>query len=327
MSIFVNVVNQKMSITSTFDNIVSGTQGFVKFRFNLSEDWDGLMSFAQFRQNGVAYNQYLDENDSVYLPSEIDTGTCTLMLYGSNENTIATTNYLTLVINDNILVEDAQSTEISTSLYNQLVTKVNALIKSNENIAELVEETVGAELNKYLESGELANLTIEDGSISRSKVDTSFETTLGKADSAMQPSVYDRQGLGLDVYEYARTKADEVQNNVDTLLENYEGFNAIEDVKMDGNSIVKDKVVNIETEQPQVIDIDTEATEESENLITSGAVYRVKEEADSKYVTKTSVKSAYSETDGNVYNVAYINALVGDIEQLESDIDNLVGGE
>ena len=71
MSILVNVVNQKMYVSSTMEGIVAGSQQFVKFRFNLSDEWDGLLTFAQFRQNGVAYNQYLDEENAAYLPAEI----------------------------------------------------------------------------------------------------------------------------------------------------------------------------------------------------------------------------------------------------------------
>lgn len=124
MEILINVSNQKLKIVNNLNNIISGTQKFVKFIFELGSDWDGLLTFAQFMQNGVPYNQYLDEENSVYLPTEIQPGTCTVMLYGSNEEVIGTTNYLTLTIDENILVSDAQSTDISLSLYNQLVTKV-----------------------------------------------------------------------------------------------------------------------------------------------------------------------------------------------------------
>lgn len=127
MEILINVSNQKLRVTNTRNNIISGTQKFVKFTFDLGEDWDGLLTFAQFRQNGEAYNVYLDEENSVFLPPEIQPGTCTVMLYGSNEEVIGTTNYLTFTIDENILVSDAQSTDISLSLYNQLVTKVNDL--------------------------------------------------------------------------------------------------------------------------------------------------------------------------------------------------------
>ena len=90
MSILVNVINQKMVMSSCNNELVAGSQQFVKFRFNLDEDWKDLVSFAQFRQGENAYNQYLDEDNCAYLPPEIGVGTCTLMLYGSNNATIGT---------------------------------------------------------------------------------------------------------------------------------------------------------------------------------------------------------------------------------------------
>ena len=281
MDILVNVANQKLKIATNLKSLVAGTQEFVRFVFNTSGDWDGLATFAQFMQNGVAYNAYLDDDKAAYLPSEIGVGTCTVMLYGSNENTIATTNYLTLTIDENILVSDAQSTDISLSLYNQLVTKVNALatmneqhaseladadkqlqiqindkanqtdleteiarakaaekanaeavatkaeqsevdeltikvtqLENNEIIAELISEAVQKEMDEYLSSGQLANMTIQDGSVTRQKVDSGFEETLVKADTAMQPNVYDPQGLKIDIFSYAQAKADTVERKL-----------------------------------------------------------------------------------------------------------------
>lgn len=281
MSIYVNVVNQRLSIASSFDNIISGSQEFVKFKFNLGDEWNGLMTFAQFRQNGTAYNQYLDDDNCVFLPAEIGAGTCTLMLYGSGGKTIATTNYLILKIDSDILVSDAQSTEISQSLYNQLVAKIEAVtswnsqsvtdlenktadlqaqvnrkadttalqteiirakaaenanaaaiatkanqtqvdkleikiteLASNEVVAQEIEKAVKAEMAEYLLSGQLAEMTIEDGSLTRAKVNSQFEETLKKADTAMQPSVYDPQGLNADIYSYAQGRADVVQENL-----------------------------------------------------------------------------------------------------------------
>lgn len=140
MDILVNVANQKLKIATNLKSLVAGTQEFVRFTFNLTGDWDDLMTFAQFQQNGVAYNAYLDENNSAYLPSEIGVGTCTLMLYGSNDKTIATTNYLTLSIDENILVSDANSTEISESLYNQLVTKVNTFQRNLDLVKDEIRD-------------------------------------------------------------------------------------------------------------------------------------------------------------------------------------------
>ena len=188
MDILVNVVNQKLKIATNLKSLVAGTQKFVRFVFNLTGDWDNLMTFAQFSQNGVSYNQYLDENNSAYLPAEIGVGTCTLMLYGSNEYTIATTNYLTLTIDKNILVFDTQSTEMSESLYNQLVSRfqdLNLKVTNLENdkvIADLIQDAAENKIQTLLSNGSLANMTIENGSISSSKLDDNLKNTLIKLD-------------------------------------------------------------------------------------------------------------------------------------------------
>lgn len=197
MSIFVNVVNQKMHASSSTEGLVAGSQQFVKFKFNLSDEWDGLVVFAQFRQNDVAYNQFLDEENSAYLPAEIGAGTCTLMLYGSNNTTIGTTNYLTLKINENILVSDVSNTDISVSLYNQLVAKVSkdairidnlenkmSEIVNNGVTLDLIDASVKREMADYLSSGVLANLTIEDRSITAEKLSNEIATSLKKAELA-----------------------------------------------------------------------------------------------------------------------------------------------
>ena len=131
MDIRVNVVNQKLKIPTNLKNFVAGTQEFIRFVFNfIDDDWDDLTTFAQFTQGGVGYNQLLDSDKSVYLPSEIVDGVFTLMLYGSGGTTIATTNYLTLKMEDNIFIDDAQSTGITRSLYDQLVSIVKQSIST-----------------------------------------------------------------------------------------------------------------------------------------------------------------------------------------------------
>ena len=284
MSILVNVINQKMVMSSCNNELVAGSQQFVKFRFNLDEDWKDLVAFAQFRQGENAYNQYLDEDNCAYLPPEIGVGTCTLMLYGSNNATIGTTNYLTFKVSANNLISDAQSTEISESLYTQLVARVEALtswngqsvsdlekkvedlsatvsrkassadlineisrakaaedananaillkanqsqvdelelkvteLANNEVVANLIEASVEKEMEEYLASGALANLTLEDGSVTTAKLHADVVGILDKANTAMQPSVYDPQGLQVDVYSYAQGRADMVGQDLDTV--------------------------------------------------------------------------------------------------------------
>ena len=129
MDIFVNVTNQKLSIVSSFCGVVSGSQEFVKFRFILGEEWDGLTTYAQFEQNGNAYNSYLDEDNCVFLPPEINGGTCTLMLFGVSGTVRATTDYLTLRVLSSALAFDANSTGITPSLYQQLIARIDPLAK------------------------------------------------------------------------------------------------------------------------------------------------------------------------------------------------------
>ena len=109
MDIYVDVVGQKLRIATNLKNLVAGSQKFVRFNFYLSSDWDNLETFAQFRQGKDAYNVYLDEENSVYLPAEIVAGSCTMMLYGSRGQVIGTTNYITLTIDDNSLVTEWMS--------------------------------------------------------------------------------------------------------------------------------------------------------------------------------------------------------------------------
>ena len=227
MEIFVNVTNQKMSISSSFCNVVSGSQEFVKFKFILGEEWDGLLTFAQFTQNGNAYNSYLDENNCAYLPSEINGGTCTLMLYGADGTVKATTNYLTLKVESSALISDASSTNISKSLYDQLVERFN-------RIANLDQSQYGAEIARqvseimagYLANGDIAAATIQDGSIARTKVNSAFEATLAKADNSWQKSAnapsgtweatYDTGARKTDIFNYTDAQIGNITNRSNT---------------------------------------------------------------------------------------------------------------
>ena len=148
MDILVNVINQKLKTKANTKRLVSGTQKFIRFKFSLDDAWDGLSVFAQFIQNGKAYNDYLDENNSVYLPPEIKDGKFDVLLYGSGSNTIATTNYPTFEVDKNILISDAQSTEITESLYNKLVNIVETLpISGNADTGASVIGKESVELN------------------------------------------------------------------------------------------------------------------------------------------------------------------------------------
>ena len=80
MDILVDVVNQRLHTATSLTKFIAGTQEFIRFVFNLDSDWENLLTFAQFTQNGESYNQLLDEDKGAYLPPEISVGTCTLTL-------------------------------------------------------------------------------------------------------------------------------------------------------------------------------------------------------------------------------------------------------
>ena len=231
MEIFVNVTNQKLSITSSFCNVVSGSQEFVKFKFILGQEWNGLLTFAQFTQNGHAYNSYLDANNCAYLPSEIQGGTCTLMLYGADGTVKATTNYLTLKVENSALISDASSTDISQSLYDQLVERFNRIADLSESdYSDLIVQQVGEIMAGYLEHGDIAAATIENGSIGRAKVNAAFEATLEKADNSWQrgenaangtwDEIYDPHGIQDDIFNYVDTVNNHTKTYIDGQLSN-----------------------------------------------------------------------------------------------------------
>ena len=124
MAIKLKVKGQKLKLQDPTNIFVAGTQEFVKFEFDLDEDWKSLLIFAQFTQKGESYNQYLDENNAVYLPAEIRAGTCCLTLCGSKDDTVATSNTLAFTIRKSKLTEDASSTVITQTLYEQLVNRI-----------------------------------------------------------------------------------------------------------------------------------------------------------------------------------------------------------
>lgn len=155
MNILINVVNQKLKVVKNISNLISGTQEFIRFKFLLDSGWDGLTIFAQFIQNGRAYNKYLESDRSVTLPSEIKSGEFRLLLYGTGADVIATTNFLTIEVDENILISDSQSTNISRSLYQQLVDIVNSDRTSVNN--QIVENTNHIDAL----SAQLANLISE----------------------------------------------------------------------------------------------------------------------------------------------------------------------
>lgn len=144
MEIIINVIGQKLRLETNLKTYVAGSQSFVKFIFKLDESWSGLTTFAQFIQGNTGYNAVLTtidgDNNCAYLPPEIGPGECKVLLYGSGGNVRATTNYLSLTIDENVLIQNASSTEITQTLYDQFVAMFTQAVAGKIYIANSSED-------------------------------------------------------------------------------------------------------------------------------------------------------------------------------------------
>lgn len=149
MKVSIDVIGQKLVCNKREKKFVAGTQEFINFVFNLDESWQGLVIFAQFIQEGTAYNVFLDDENSAYLPAEITNGACAVCLQGNNGNTIAKSMPLFFTVFPDPVQSDSSSTSITLTLYDQLAAEMadiraeNALIK--EEYAEMLERIEYAE--------------------------------------------------------------------------------------------------------------------------------------------------------------------------------------
>ena len=165
MDILMSVQGQSLRNRS-YSEMVSDTQEFIKFKFNLSDDWKDLLVFAQFTQGEDSYNVYLDDDKSVYLPAEIKEGAYTLTLYGTGGNVVATTNSRTFRLQKCRLVRDGKSTEITLTLYEQLVNRIewgDALGIDHIGVAESKEDAGVNVVTFYFTDGESQSFEVRNG--------------------------------------------------------------------------------------------------------------------------------------------------------------------
>ncbi len=199
-AININVDNQRMMRVSSNYKIVSGSQKFVRLHFTLDADWENLTVFAQFAQDGYAYNQYLDENYDAFLPSEIDVGEFRVSLYGTGDSVIGTSNCLIFNVEKSEFIADTNSTEIEPSLHSQMIAelelKVNQSIDSPNGASgqvlhtngdgttewAAIEMPVDQQANKvifdWLAAHPEATTTVADGSIGISKLASELQDYL-----------------------------------------------------------------------------------------------------------------------------------------------------
>ena len=139
MDILVTVEGQKMKLASNQTHHIEGCSQFVKFIFNLSDEWSGLDSNVQFIQNGEAYGQKLDGSGNkkyAFLPNGIIEGECKMVLYGGDGTIRATTNYIPLSIGKDISALSTLSENISRTDYEQALVELKQYV-ANGGVTEI----------------------------------------------------------------------------------------------------------------------------------------------------------------------------------------------
>ena len=137
MTIIIDVTDQQMAVKGHKVPLAPHSENFIKLTFLLSSEWKNFKTFAQFRQsNNPPVNVYLDESNSVYVPREIKAGNFTVMLYGAGESIIGTTNCLIFDMVDNCFSADAIETDLTPTLYQQLLNEFKSYLASTKANSE-----------------------------------------------------------------------------------------------------------------------------------------------------------------------------------------------
>ena len=120
MEVNIYVQGQQLKLGINSSCLVEGSQEFIKFIFAFSDDWGGLAKTSFFSQNGNCYKADLDENNSVYLPSEITYGKCALSVYGVKDTIRATTNEIIFSVGKHY-IGDFERSEFTKARYDEFV--------------------------------------------------------------------------------------------------------------------------------------------------------------------------------------------------------------
>ena len=222
--------------------IIAGTQQFIRFLFELSPNWDDMQVYAQFGQNGEAYNVLLN-NNMAYLPTEIVPGKCTLLISGSNGTKKCTTNAVDLDIQENILVVNAHNTQITRDLYDQMLNLVLHNAIDTDQIQDSLLELMQQQLQEYIDSHELEVLMLPDGSIKYNHLNQNLKSAIEQV-SINQNSINSIQNtisniqLTLSQVNTNKTNITTLQNNVSSIQRVISGLNnTLEQVNINTGNI------------------------------------------------------------------------------------------
>lgn len=181
MEVNIYVQGQQLKLGTNLSRLVEGSQEFIKFIFAFSDDWGGLTKTSFFSQNGNCYKADLDENNSVYLPSEITYGKCTLSVYGVKDTIRATTNEIIFSVGKHY-IGDFERSELTKARYDEFVDIVSDYneVKSQLDDAlanvDTVKENMSSIIAQSTQSQENLNNTVAAANTAKTQLDNSVST-------------------------------------------------------------------------------------------------------------------------------------------------------
>lgn len=235
MDILVTVEGQKMKIASNQTHHIEGSSQFVKFIFDLSDEWVGLDSNVQFIQNGEAYGQKLDGSGNkkyAFLPNGITEGECKMVLYGGDGTIRATTNYIPLSIGKDISALSTLSENISRTDYEQALVELKQYVANggvteialNQAFSNAVNEIATEEnVKQEIASGiTTAKTEIESAKVSIENAKTEISNSVATVKESEEKTKEYANGVQeiIDSAETIKNEANEALVNANTALKN-----------------------------------------------------------------------------------------------------------
>lgn len=235
MDILVTVEGQKMKLASNQTHHIEGSSQFVKFVFDLSDEWVGLDTNVQFVQNGEAYGQKLDGSGNkkyAFLPNGITEGECKMVLYGGDGTIRATTNYIPLSIGKDISALRTLSENISRTDYEQALNELKQYVANggvtevalNQAFSNAVNEIATEEnVKQEIASGiTTAKTEIESArvSIETAKTEISNSVSTAKESENKAKKYADAAQEIIDSAETIKNEANAALSNANTAINN-----------------------------------------------------------------------------------------------------------
>lgn len=266
MDILVTVEGQKMKLASNQTHHIEGSSQFVKFVFDLSDEWVGLDTNVQFIQNGEAYGQKLDGSGNkkyAFLPNGITEGECKMVLYGGDGTIRATTNYIPLSIGKDISALSTLSENISRTDYEQALVELKQYVANggvteialNQAFSNAVNEIATEEnVKQEIASGiTIAKSEIESAKLSIENAKTEISNSVATVKESEEKTKEYANGVQeiIDSAETIKNEANEALVNANKALSNANTALATAEDAIKARDEIIGKTGSVESPEPK----------------------------------------------------------------------------